>query len=117
MYIDDNARLKHMVEAAEEALAFAADKTIGDMRRDRALTLVLVKCLEMLGEAAYKVSRNFRDAHPEIPWSVLIHLRNHLVHEYHDIDVERVWSTIRSDVPSILPLLRSLRPDDDASGE
>ena len=106
-----------MVEAAEGALASAADKTIDDIRHDRALALVLVKFLEMLGEAAYKLSRNFRDVHPEIPWTVLVQLRNHLVHEYHDIDIERVWSTIRSDVPALLPALRSMFPRSDGASE
>ena len=108
MYIDDPTRVRHMIQAAEEAISFAAGRTSDDVRDDRALALLLVKCLEMLGEAAFKTSRNFRDSHPEIPWRTLIDLRNHLVHEYHDIDAERVWTTIHQDLPSIQPKLHSL---------
>jgi uncharacterized protein with HEPN domain len=108
MFIDDKTRVRHMIDAAEEAVSFAAGRAQDDIRYDRALALVLVKCLEMLGEAGFRTSRNYRDLHPEVPWKVLIDLRNHLVHEYHDIDVERVWSTIRTDISSILPALRGL---------
>jgi Uncharacterized conserved protein len=97
-----------MIDAAEEAQGFASGRTVEDIRNDRALALVLVKCLEMMGEAAFKVSRNYRDTHPDVPWTHLIQLRNHLVHEYHDIDVERVWSTLQSELPSILTDLRRL---------
>src|SRR5437867_11661395 len=97
-----------MIDAAEEAMSFAAGHTLEDVQQDRALALLLVKCLEMVGEAGFKTSRNLRDAHPEIPWKTLIDLRNHLVHEYHDIDARRVWDTILVDLPSVLPMLRSL---------
>ena len=109
MFIDDKTRISHMIEAAEEAVAFARNRSIDDIRADRALALALVKCLEMVGEASFKTSRNFRDDHADIPWRVMIDLRNHLVHEYHDIDIERVWITIQKDLPSILPSLKTLR--------
>src|SRR5437867_12317576 len=97
-----------MIDAAEEAMSFAAGHTLEDVQQDRALALLLVKCLEMVGEAGFKTSRNLRDSHPEIPWKSLIDLRNHLVHEYHDIKTDLVWKTIQQRLPSILPLLRSL---------
>ena len=108
MYIDDKTRILHMIDAAEEAIKFSAGRSLKDVREDRALALLLVKCLEMVGEAGFKTSRNYRDSHPEVPWRTLIDLRNHLVHEYHDIDAERVWETIERDIPSILPTLWSL---------
>ena len=108
MYIDDKTRIRHMIEAAEEAISFAAGRSLDNVREERSLALMLVKCLEMVGEAGFKTSRSCRDSHPEIPWRTLIDLRNHLVHEYHDIDAERVWTTIQSDMPVLLPKLRSL---------
>lgn len=108
MFIDDKTRIAHMIDAAEEALSFAAGHTLEDVQHDRGLALLLVKCLEMVGEAGFKTSRNLRDSHPEIPWKDLIDLRNHLVHEYHDIDTELVWKTIQQRLPPALPALRRL---------
>lgn len=108
MLIDDKTRVQHMVDAAEEAIEFARDKETDDLRKDRMLALALVKCLEVVGEAAFKTSRNYRDAHSEVPWKSLIELRNHLVHEYHDIDIERVLRTIGHNLPVILPTLQRL---------
>lgn len=91
MYLDDKTRVSHMIDAANEAIGFAFGRSYDDLFKDRTLALVLVKCLEMFGEAGFKVSHDCRTAHPEIPWRSLIELRNQLVHQYHDIDLEQVW--------------------------
>lgn len=71
MFIDDKTRVKQMIDAAEEATGFAEKRSLDDVREDRSLSLLLVKCLEIAGEAASRISRNCRDAHPEIPWKAL----------------------------------------------
>jgi uncharacterized protein with HEPN domain len=63
----DIVRLQHMVDAANEALSFVADKSKTELEADRALALALVKSIEIVGEAASKVSRELRSRSPEIP--------------------------------------------------
>lgn len=108
MFIDDATRLRHMRDAAMEAVAFVQGKERSDLDSDRILTLALLKSIETVGEAAYKVSRNYRDAYAEIPWRSLIEMRNSLVHDYYDIDVDAVWATIQDDLPPLISALDRL---------
>ena len=65
---DDAVRLQHMLDAAREACAFAREKVREDLYSDRQLTLALVKDIEIIGEAASRVSAETRTAHPGLPW-------------------------------------------------
>jgi uncharacterized protein with HEPN domain len=78
-----------MLDAAREAVAFSAGRGPDDFRRDRVLTLALVKCIEIIGEAASKISLTTRDSHPEIPWVDIVGMRNRLIHVYFAVDFDR----------------------------
>jgi uncharacterized protein with HEPN domain len=69
--------------------------------------------LEIVGEAARLVSQATRDAHPEIPWSQMIGMRNRLIHEYFRVDLVTVWETVQSDLPRLIELIEPLVPADD----
>jgi uncharacterized protein with HEPN domain len=73
--------------------------------KDRKLVLSLVRLVEVIGEAAGQVTKEFQAAHPEIPWPAIVGMRNRLIHAYFDIDLDRVWDTIKDDLP---PLVASL---------
>ena len=102
---DDRIRLQHMLDAAKEALSFAKNKSRNDIYADRMLALSIVKSIEIIGEAASTVSKEFREKRKEIPWASIIAMRNRLIHVYFDIDLDRVWDTITDDLP---PLITSL---------
>lgn len=57
--------------------------------------------LEIIGEAAGKLSKNFKSEHPEIPWADIVGMRNRLIHEYFGIDVKLVWQTSQKNVPEL----------------
>ncbi len=103
--IDDLTRLRHMRDAAIEALAFSRDRTRNDLDRDRMLTLALVKDIEIIGEAASKISTDCRTRYPGIPWVEIIGMRNRLTHAYFAIDLDIVWEVITND---LLPLVTEL---------
>ena len=86
---DDNARLRHMLEAARDAMSFAADCSREGLDKDRKLALAIVKCIEIIGEAAARVTAETRDAHPEVPWKAIVGMRNRLIHGYFEIDLDR----------------------------
>jgi uncharacterized protein with HEPN domain len=69
------------------------------------LVLAILKAVEIIGEAASKVSDETREVYPQIPWSGIVAMRNRLTHVYFDIDLERVWDTVTDDLP---PLISSL---------
>src|SRR5262245_16118835 len=101
----DLIRLRHMLDAAREATGFAAGKQRMALNDDRMLVLALVKCLEILGEAAARVSPETRARYPEVPWQVIVGMRNRLIHVYFSVNLDVVWQTVASDLP---PLARTL---------
>jgi len=108
MHKDDLIRMRHMLDAAQEALFFALNKTRKDLDVDRMLTLSLVKSIEIIGEAAARVTTETRNLYPEIPWSSIVAMRNRLIHAYFDIDCDRVWDTITDDLPPLIATLEGI---------
>lgn len=105
---EDRVRLLHMVEAAETVCDFVRGKTRSDLDTDRMLVFALVRAIEILGEAASKVSTETRNASVDIPWTSIVSMRNRLIHAYFDVDHEVVWKTATEELPELLPRLRSL---------
>ncbi len=101
MQDDDRIRLRHMLDAANEAMALAEGKTRRDMENERLLNLALVRLIEVVGEAANRVSTEGRSMCPEIPWPAIIGMRNRLIHGYDSIDFDILYQTIREDLPSL----------------
>lgn len=88
-----------MLDAAREAVAFAAGSTASELAKNRMLTLALVKCVEIIGEAASKITPATRVGRVEIPWADIVGMRHRLIHAYFDIDFDRVCDTITADLP------------------
>lgn len=107
---DDLVRLRHMIEAAETACQFIEGRQRSELDADRMLLFALVRAVEVIGEAAARVSPETRAATPSVPWAAIIGMRNRLVHAYFDIDHDIVWKTAADELPALLPLLRPLLP-------
>lgn len=105
---DDSIRFRHMLDAAKEVMSFAKNKTRKDLDKDRMLTLSLVKSIEIIGEAASKVTDETKKRFPEIPWTNMIAMRNHLIHAYFDIDLDVLWGTIVDDLPPFIEDLEKI---------
>ena len=101
-----------MIEAAERAVQFVMGRQCTDLDEDHMLLFALVRAIEILGEAASRLSTEMREAHPDIPWPAIIGMRNRLIHAYFDINTEIVWQTVAQEIPALLPQLRALAPDD-----
>ena len=105
---DDLIRLRHMLDAAREVMGFAHNQTRASLDTNRMLTLAVVKSLEILGEAASKVSKETQDSLPQIPWSAIVRMRNRLIHGYYDVNLEIVWKTLTEDLPRLIPELERI---------
>lgn len=99
-----------MLDAVEEALEFTRGKNRKDLEEDRKLSLSLLRLIEVLGEAAAQVTKEFQKEHLEIPWSEIIGMRNRLIHAYFDVDLDRVWDTVLEDIPALETALKKLIP-------
>jgi uncharacterized protein with HEPN domain len=100
--------LRHMLDHAREAVAFACDKTRADLDADRLLNLALMRLLEIIGEAAGRVPEDVRVRHPEIPWPQIVGLRNRLVHGYDSVDLDILWQIVTSDLPPLIASIESI---------
>ena len=107
---DDQIRLRHMLDAAQEALSFAQGRTRADLDQNRMLVLSLIKSIEIIGEAASRVGEETRQRYPEIPWADIVGMRNRLIHAYFDIDLDRVWDTIQEDLPPLVTQFQEILP-------
>lgn len=108
---DDTLRLQDMLTAAHDARAFAAGKTEADLSHDKQLTLALLKCIEIIGEAATRVGEDTRAKYPALPWADMIGMRNRLVHIYFDIDLSLLWTTVADDLPVLIRELEKITGD------
>lgn len=108
----DVIRLNHMLDSAREAVRFIEGKSRDDFDGDRVLALALVKCIEIIGEAAANTSAECREKATEIPWKLITGMRNRLVHAYFEIDEDVVWYTTTVSLPSLIQVLeRIIEPE------
>ncbi len=96
--VNDKIRLEHMISAIDRILDFMADKSFDDLPKDRIEYYGIVKNIEIIGEAAYKLSSDFKVSNSETPWSVIEKMRHVLVHDYYQIDENEVKYVIEDDL-------------------
>ncbi len=106
----DTIRLRHMRDSAKKAIAFTAGKAREDLDKDEMLVLSLVKCIEIIGEAASKVSDRGQKECPNIPWADIVGMRNRLIHAYFDINLNIVWKTVTEELQPLVDELDQLLP-------
>lgn len=102
-YVDD------MIAFAEKVLAYTAGMDQPAFVANPLVYDATLRNLELIGEAATHVPDDVRQAHPEVPWRMVIATRNRLVHAYLGIDNDTLWSIVVTDVPALLPMLRAVR--------
>jgi len=105
---DDNTSLRQMLDHARELGELARGRSAADLERDRVFELAVMRLLEVIGEAARRVSEPTRVAHPEIPWADIWGMRNALIHAYDQVDHARVWRTIEADLPALVRQLERI---------
>jgi len=105
---EDRIRLKHMLDASLEIQQYVQDATREDLNHDPMLVHSLVHLFEIIGEAANQISDEFRERTTDIPWLIIIGMRNRLIHAYFDINLDVVWSTSTVDIPLLITELKKL---------
>ena len=110
--IDDSTRLHHMLDASREAVLFVQEKNRDNLESDRILSLALVRLLEIICEAASKVSPEKKANLPQIYWKQITGMRNRIAHAYFGIDLDVVWQTIVEDLPLLISELEKIISDE-----
>jgi len=106
----DAGYLLDMLEHARGITRAVSGLKFEDYAADENLRLAVERRIEILGEAARRISDDFRGAHPEIPWGKIIGQRNILAHEYGEIDDRLVWQVAVTHVPALVGLIEPLVP-------
>lgn len=94
----DNERLLHMLEAIDNIFEFVNGKSFEVYRSDKILRFAVIKNLEIIGEAAYLLTKDFKNSHDSIEWRDIIGMRHILVHGYYQIKDEIIWATIETEL-------------------
>jgi len=103
-YSDVN-RLRHMLDHAREAVEMAGGHCRSDLESNRQFCLAMTHLVEIVGEAAARVSQQSQSRWQDIPWTGVVGLRNRLVHGYDAVDLNILWTIVNDDLP---PLIKEL---------
>jgi len=106
----DAAYIWDMLDSAKTIVHFIANVSFDDFLQDRKLQLAIERAVEIIGEAARRISDKFKQAHPEIQWQSIIAQRNVLAHEYGEIKQDRMWLVATIHIPDLIAKLEPLLP-------
>lgn len=106
--IDNLSRLLHMRDAAIEAIDFASGQRRDELNTNRMLALALVKDIEIVGEAASKISAECRAKYLQLSWVQIIGMRNRLTHAYFEVNLDIVWQVVTNDLPTLVMELEQI---------
>lgn len=96
--LKDRIRLEHIQTAIDNIFLYTEGKSIQQMNDDTMLFYATVKNIEIIGEAAYHLTKAFCKEHPQTPWNDVMRMRNILVHDYYKIRLNEVWKVIKEDL-------------------
>ena len=113
----DAAYLWDAVDAAQAVLDFTTGLSYQEYARNRMLQMAVERAVEIIGEAARRMSEDVKSAHPQVPWRKLVAQRNVLAHEYGEINQERMWIVVTVHIPELLAQLKPLLPPEPDSAD
>ncbi len=103
---DPEALIADIVIYSERALRYVERVDANGFATDVGVQDQVIRCLEVVGEAARRVPDDVRSSYPEVPWAQMAGMRNRLAHTYDAVDMQAVWLTVTRDLPRILAALR-----------
>lgn len=106
--IKDKGRLEHILSAINVILDYKDKYTFEEAKNNPIIFFGFVKHIEIIGEAVYMLTREFRTAHPEVEWEAIEGMRHVLVHGYYTIRPEQVWQVVEVDIPTLKPHIEAL---------
>lgn len=106
--VRDKERLEHILQAIDDIMKNKDAFPFEDVKNNPILYYGFVKEVEIIGEAVYMLTKEFRNAHPECEWDVIEGMRHVLVHGYYTIDPEQLWDTVQNDIPPLRPVIEKL---------
>ena len=106
--IRDREWLEHMLSAIDVLLSRKDKYTPEEVESDPIIFYGLVKHVEIIGEAVYKLTKEYRATHTEVEWDDIERMRHVLVHSYYKIRPQQLWETLQTDIPELKPIIEKL---------
>jgi uncharacterized protein with HEPN domain len=106
----DDAYLLDILLAARKIVRFSQGYNAAKFAADEVLQHAIMRLIQIIGEAARKISPAYKEDHPQIPWAQIVGMRHRLVHEYFRVETDIVWEVVESDIPALIPLIEPLVP-------
>ena len=105
----DPGRLEDILKAADNVISFVTERTYESFVTDKMCYFAVMKNLEIIGEASFMLTKEFRESHSEIPWKSIIKMRHILVHGYATVLPEIMWQTATEDVPQLVSSVKAIK--------
>lgn len=100
--------LEHIVESIDLIQGYIADLKFEEFIKLKETQDAIVRRLEIIGEAAKNLPKDFKEKHSEINWKEIVGMRDKIIHEYYDVDLKIVWDTIKGDLPAFMVKIKNL---------
>jgi len=107
----DKGYIKDILDAIKKIDEFVENISYEEFLKDVKTRYIVVRALEIIGEAVKSISDELKDKHPKVPWKTIAGMRDKLIHAYFGVDWEVVWLTVEKDIPKIKPVFEMLRGD------
>jgi uncharacterized protein with HEPN domain len=108
MIKSDQVYLEHIIESIVKIENFVTGLSQYDFTRNVMIQDAVIRNFEIIGEATKKISKQFTQSHPEIPWQDMAGMRDKLIHDYLDVDLDVVWKTVEVDLPLLKDLIAKI---------
>jgi uncharacterized protein with HEPN domain len=103
--------VEDILQASKKATEFLGGLSLAEFALDEKTAFAVVRTLEIVGEAAKRISQDVRDRYPDVPWRSMSGIRDKLIHDYVTVNLEIVWRTVNEDLPALIPAMEAILAD------
>lgn len=105
---DDLVYLDHVLNSLSKTVNYTEGVTKNDFLKNEEKQDAVIRKIEITGEAIKRISKELRGKHKHIPWKAIAGMRDKLIHDYIDVDLDMVWETATNDIPRLIPQIQAI---------